>query len=104
MDEIHTSFGHLRVNISAKLKVTMFSLSHMHQAPRQVKYIKYYQIYSSKSRRNTGVGVLIDQVLTTYTHECTLNGMYICFMRGGICTYILYLETGIFQSIVGVQD
>jgi hypothetical protein len=39
-------------NTVAGLKITMFSLSNMHLLPRQVKHIKYYQIYYPKLKIN----------------------------------------------------
>jgi hypothetical protein len=75
MDQILTSFG-LREKIAAGLKITMFSLPYIHQAPRQVKHIKYYQIYYPKLRRNIGVGVLIDQILPTHMNVPGIERTY----------------------------
>jgi hypothetical protein len=75
MDQIQTSFG-LRGKNATGLKITMFSLSYMHQAQRQVKHIKYYQIYYPGLRRYTGVGVPIDQILTTHINVPGIEPTY----------------------------
>jgi hypothetical protein len=69
MDQILTSFC-LREKIAAGLKIRIFSLSYMHQAPRQVKHIKYYQIYYPNLSSSIGVGVLTDQ-MNVPGMECT---------------------------------
>jgi hypothetical protein len=75
MDLILTAFA-LREKIAAELKITTFNLSYMHQAPRQVKHIQYYQIYYTRLRRNIGVGILIDQILTTHMNAPGMEPTY----------------------------
>jgi hypothetical protein len=76
MDQILTYFC-LREKIAAGLKITMFSLPYLHQAPRQVKHIKYYQIYYPKMRKNIGVGVFIDHILTTHMNVPGMERAYV---------------------------
>jgi hypothetical protein len=75
VDQILTSFG-LRGKIAAGLKITMFSLSYVHPIQRHVKHIKCYQNYYPKLRRNTGVGILIDQILTTHMNDPKMELTY----------------------------
>jgi hypothetical protein len=98
MDQILTSSG-LREKIAAGLKITMFSLSYMHQVPRQVKYIKYYQIYYAKLRRNMGMGVLINQILNTHTHTWLYLewNLHMLEVWKHMCIYMLYFARGLFQ-------
>jgi hypothetical protein len=63
MDHILTSLG-LREMTAAALKITMF-LSYTSPPLRKFFFFKSYQNCYPKFRRNTGVGVLIDQILTT---------------------------------------
>jgi hypothetical protein len=62
-DQIVTSFDLIWL---AGLKIIVFFLSYTQPALRQVKHIKFYQNYYPKLRRNTGVGVVIERILTTY--------------------------------------
>jgi hypothetical protein len=95
MDEILTSFG-LREKLASGLKITMFSLSYMHQAPRQVKHVKYYQIYYPRLSRNIVIGVLIDQILTTHMN---VPGMERTYASGNEAHVLIYyiLRQGYFR-------
>lgn len=75
----------------------MFSLSRMHQAPRQVKYIKRYQNYYTKLRSNIGVGVPIDQILTTYMYVPGIEKTHASCKDANVLIF-LYSETELFQS------
>jgi hypothetical protein len=87
MDQILSSFG-LREKTAAGLSI-IFSLSYMHQAPRHVQHtcIKCYQNYYPKLRKNTGVGVLIDQILTM---PIIVPGLELILqVRTHMCLYII---------------
>jgi hypothetical protein len=75
MDQILTSFG-FREMTAAGLKKTMFCLSYMHPAVRQVKHIKCYQNYHPKLRRNIGAAILTDQILNTHMNVPGMEPTY----------------------------
>jgi hypothetical protein len=72
---------------AAELKITMFCLSYTHPALKQVKHIKCYQNYYKKLRRNIGVGVIIDQILTMHMN---VPGMEPTFASGKEAHVLIY--------------
>jgi hypothetical protein len=79
----------------AGLKITVFCLSGTHPALRQVKHTKFHQKYYPRLRRNIAVGVLTDQILTTFMN---VPGMEPTYATGKEArAYMLYLETGYFK-------
>jgi hypothetical protein len=65
IDHIVTYFG-LREMIVAALKIMVFCSPYLHPALREAKHLKYYQNYYPKLRRNIGVDVFINEILTTH--------------------------------------
>jgi hypothetical protein len=81
MDQILTSFG-LRQMIAVGLKITIFCLSYRQSALRQAKY--YPQL-----RRYTGVGVLIDQMLTTHMNVPGMEPTYAPGKKAHVLIYYI---------------
>jgi hypothetical protein len=87
---------------AAGLNMTVFCLSYVHPGLTQVRHTKCYQNYYPKLRRNIEVGVLIDQILTTDMKVPEKEHKY-ASGKDVYCAYIFRTETGLFQSIAGVQ-
>jgi hypothetical protein len=74
--------------IAAGLKM-MFCFSHTHPARRQVRHVKCYQIYYPKLRRNIGVGVLINQILTTNMNVPEMEPTYASGKEAHVLIYYI---------------
>jgi hypothetical protein len=86
MDQILTSFG-IKEMIAAGLNITV--LSCIHPALRQVKHIKFRQNYYPRLRRNIGVGVLIDQILTTHMNVPGMEPTYASGKEAHVLIYYI---------------